>query len=175
MAERGVRAPVKSSMLAAMQVITLMLVAVAMATALAHALEFPGKLRLSEAEYKTVQPIYYPGFTFAGLFGEFGGILATALLLMVTPDAMPFWLVLAALAALLLMHALYWLLTHPVNNFWLEREKLGAAGAAFFATGAGDTPSDWRSARNRWEVSHVARAVCALAGLALIATATAVS
>lgn len=162
-------------MLAALQVITLMLVAVAMATALAHALEFPGKLRLPEAEYRIVQPIYYPGFTFAGLIGEFGGILATAVLLMVTPGATPFWLVLAALAVLLLMHALYWLLTHPVNNFWLEEEKLGAAGATFFGTAAGKEPTHWKEARDRWEYSHLARAVCALSALALIATATALS
>jgi len=57
-------------MLETWQVITLMLVAVSMAMSLAHALELPGKLRLSETEYRIVQPIYYPGFTFGGLFGE---------------------------------------------------------------------------------------------------------
>ncbi len=46
-----------------LQVATLVLVAIAMALALAHALELPGKLRLSKEEYLTVQPIYYPGFT----------------------------------------------------------------------------------------------------------------
>jgi hypothetical protein len=33
---------------------------------LAHALEWPGKLRLSREHYLAVQPIYYPGFTYSG-------------------------------------------------------------------------------------------------------------
>lgn len=32
-----------------------------MAPALAHAMEYPGKMRLSRDAYLTVQPIYYPG------------------------------------------------------------------------------------------------------------------
>ena len=35
-----------------------------MALALAHALERPGKMRLSKE--LAIQPIYYPGFTFGG-------------------------------------------------------------------------------------------------------------
>jgi hypothetical protein len=48
-------------MVTTLQVITLMLVALAMAPAVAHALEFPGKKRLSKDAYLTVQGIYYPG------------------------------------------------------------------------------------------------------------------
>jgi hypothetical protein len=165
-------------MLAAWQVITLVLVAIAMATALAHALEFPGKLRLSEAEYKVVQPIYYPGFTFGGLFGEFGGIVATAILAIAMPKGTAaFWLVLAALVSLLLMHAAYWVFTHPVNKFWLEGQELKGAGATFFSVGSGkgdSAPPDWKASRDRWEYSHVVRAVLALAALALLATAMAI-
>jgi hypothetical protein len=160
-------------MLATLQVIALMLVAVGMATTLGHALEMPGKLRLSEPEYRIVQPIYYPGFTYAGLIGEFGGILATALVAMATPkDTAAFWLVLTALSVLLLMHALYWVLTHPVNRIWLKDEKLKGAGATFFGIGSRSAPADWKEARDRWEYSHVARAVCSITALALIAIAT---
>lgn len=162
-------------MLAAWQVITLMLVAVSMAMSLAHALEFPGKRRLSEAEYRVVQPIYYPGFTFGGLFGEFGGMLATAILLFATPAEIPFWLVLAAFALLLLAHALYWLLTHPVNKVWLNKQELGGAGSTFFGVGGATAPADFKAARDRWEYSHVVRAACSFVALALIATATALS
>jgi hypothetical protein len=49
-----------------LQIVTLLLVAIAMAQSLAHALEFPGKLRLSREQYLAVQPIYYPGFTIGG-------------------------------------------------------------------------------------------------------------
>jgi hypothetical protein len=48
------------------EIISILLVALAMAPALAHLLEFPGKKRLTKEAYLTVQPIYYPGFTIAG-------------------------------------------------------------------------------------------------------------
>lgn len=47
-------------MLSFLQIATILLVAIAMALSLAHALEFPGKLRLSKENYLAVQPIYYP-------------------------------------------------------------------------------------------------------------------
>jgi hypothetical protein len=57
-----------------LQILTTVLVAVAMVPALAHALEYPGKMRLSRDAYLTVQPIYYPGFTIAGGIAEAGGL-----------------------------------------------------------------------------------------------------
>jgi len=42
------------------QIVSILLVAVAFAPALAHVLEFPGKRRLNKEAYLTVQPIYYP-------------------------------------------------------------------------------------------------------------------
>ena len=45
-----------------LQILTTVWVAIAMAPVLAHALEYPGKMRLSRDAYLTVQPIYYPGF-----------------------------------------------------------------------------------------------------------------
>jgi len=60
--------------LPAMQVITLLLLALAMVPAVAHALELPGKKRLTKETYLAVQPIYYPGFTIIGGFGEFAGM-----------------------------------------------------------------------------------------------------
>ena len=69
-----------------------MLVAVAMTFPLAHAAEFPGKRRLTKEEYFAIQQIYYPGFTFGGLVGEFGGLVTTFLLTVLTPiDDAPFW------------------------------------------------------------------------------------
>jgi hypothetical protein len=158
--------------LAVLQVIVIVLVSVNMALALAHALELPGKLRLSRDVYTAVQPIYYPGFTIGGGIGEFGGILATVVLLIATPrDAAAFALTLAALVLLLIGHGIYWLVTHPVNQFWLRDQELKGAGRAFFSFGGQRSTSDsWTSLRNRWEYSHVARAVIALAALILLAT-----
>ena len=112
-----------------LSVLALLLVAVTMGLSLAHALEFPGKLRLDEPTYRAVQAIYYPGFTIGGLVGEFGGLLALIVLIVVTPaNSERFWWTAAALGFLVLGHATYWVVTHPVKNAWLrDRTSLGSA------------------------------------------------
>ena len=161
-------------MVGVLQILTLLAVAVTMALALAHALELPGKMRLSKEAYYTVQPIYYPGFTFAG-FAEPFGLLLTILLLVVTPlGTVNFWLTLAALAGLIAVQAVYWLFTHPVNKFWLQDEKLSRAGSSFFSFAANaeqSPPAAWTELRDRWEYSHVARAVLACASFSALAIA----
>src|SRR5918996_1717072 len=107
-------------MLRFLQVMTVMLVAVAMALALAHALELPGKMRLNKETYIAVQPIYYPGFTVGGGIGEGGGLIALLVLLAFTPYASaPFWWTLGAFVLLLICHLTYWVVTHSVNKFWV--------------------------------------------------------
>lgn len=156
-------------------VLSLLLVSVAMATALAHALELPGKLRLDKAAYMTVQPIYYPGFTFGGLVGEFGGMLSLAALLFFLPWAgAKFWWVAGALAAALAAHAVYWVFTHPVNGFWLADQDLSALGSTFFSAFSGTASGDWTALRDVWEYSHVARAALFMLSLAAVAIALAI-
>jgi hypothetical protein len=157
-----------------LQVLCLFLAAIGLALTLAHALEFPGKRRLDRATYAAVQTVYYPGFTIGGLFGEVGAIVATALLAIVTPRASPaFWPTLVALSGLITMHGLYWVLTHPVNRFWLKDQKLGRAGSGFFGVGYGSgmEQADWTEFRDRWELSHVARALCAAGSFIALAIA----
>jgi hypothetical protein len=167
-------------MLRVLQIVAVLLVTLAVTPALAHALELPGKMRLGKSAYVAMQPIYYPGFTIAGGIGEAGGILLTFVLLFLTPAGTVFWLTLAALLSLVAMHGTYWLLTHPVNKFWLEGEKLHRAGAGFFAFDplAGSRVQirgdDWTSLRDRWEYSHVVRAGLASIGLICLVTAIAV-
>jgi hypothetical protein len=150
-----------------LQVASILLVAIGMGLSLAHALEYPGKLRLTKQSYAAVQTVYYPGFTIGGLFGEVGAIIATGVLLVFTPfGSTAFWLTAAALAGLIAVHAIYWLVTHPVNRFWLRDEGVQGPGAKFFALGgASEADRDWIAARNQWELSHVARAVIAMASL----------
>jgi hypothetical protein len=100
-------------------------------------------------------------------------------LLIVTPfGSATFWLTAAAVAALAAMHVTYWLMTHPVNNFWLKETKVEGVGAGFFRFdplprhGFDGTP-DWIRLRNRWEFSHVIRACLGLASLVLLVTAVA--
>lgn len=157
-----------------LQVVSFLLVAVAMALSLAHALEFPGKLRLSEKQYLAIQQIYYPGFTIGGA-AEPLGVLFLLALLFFTSTGISFWLTTAAAITLAAAHAAYWLMTHPVNNFWLKGTKLSTAGSSFFDADPlarrSKEPSDWQTLRNRWEWSHVVRALLSFASLTLLATA----
>jgi len=115
--------------------IAIVLSAVGMGLSLAHVLELPGKRRLGRDAYFAVQTIYYPGFTIGGAFGEPLAIVACLVTALFTTPLSPlFWLILAALVCLLFEHALYWVLTHPVNKVWLQEQNLRGAGAAFFAS-----------------------------------------
>jgi hypothetical protein len=135
-----------------------LLLAVTMGLSLAHALEFPGKVRLDEPTYRAVQAIYYPGFTIGGLVGEFGGMLALVALVILTPtNTERFWWTAAALGLLLAGHVTYWVVTHPVNGAWLKDTNLTGMSKMFF--GLFSAPDeDWKHMRNVWEYSHVARA-----------------
>lgn len=163
-----------------LQVVTVFLVSIAWAQSLAHALELPGKLRLDKDAYVATQSIYYPGFTIAGGLGDVLGTVATLGLLIATSSGGPaFVWILIALIALVFMNVVYWVVTHPVNKFWLKNQQLGNLGGRFFAVGrtsaanVADPDDAWRRFRNQWEYSHVVRAV--LAGAALIALITAVA
>jgi hypothetical protein len=166
------RQAAKVAAMLALKVVSVVVVAVAMNMALAHALELPGKLRLPKEQYLAVQTIYYPGFTFAG-FTEPLSVMLTALLAFLAPWGSPsFWLTLGACVALTLMHAIYWVLIHPVNNFWLRDTGLQGAGKTFFAFGARERAQmDWTYLRDRWEYSHAARAGLALLALVLLVSA----
>ncbi|WP_353641262.1 DUF1772 domain-containing protein [Mesorhizobium sp. WSM2239] len=156
------------------EIVAVVLVAITMALTLAHALELPGKLRLDREQYFAVQTIYYPGFTIGG-GAEILGILVLALLLYLTPfGGARFLWTLSALALLVAVHGIYWVFTHPVNNFWVRDVELSGLGSTFFSAFAPKTePGDWKSLRDVWEYSHVARA--ALAMLSLIAITIAVT
>jgi len=163
-------------MLPFLEILTAFLVAVTMTFALAHAAELPGKMRLGKDTYLAVQPIYYPGFTI-GAFSEPAAIVATLVLFVVTwVKGVASWELLAAFALLFIMHAVYWTVTHPVNNFWLSDQKLTGVSAGFVSLGATGNPAnrggeDWKRLRNRWEYSHVARAALCVLSLILVLVA----
>lgn len=169
-------------MFSVLQVLTVILVAVAMALSLAHALELPGKMRLEQETYYAMQPIYYPGFTIGGI-SDPAGIILTIILLFLTPmGSGDFWLTLAALLGLIGMQTVYWLFTHPVNQFWVEGENLDRFSAGFFSFGANRSrledetrPPAWTELRDRWEYSHVARAGLAVVSLIALVIATSCS
>lgn len=163
-----------------LEVVSILLVAITMGLALAHALELPGKLRLDERTYRVVQTIYYPGFTIGGV-SEPLAIVSTFLLLFANRrDHTRFVLVLVALITLVATQVVFWLITQPANRIWLKDHKLRAAGAKFFAIQKAEQAPDqeidgcdWIGLRNRWEYSHVARAV--FSGIGLIALVLAIA
>lgn len=148
-----------------LQSVSLVLAAIGMALALAHALEFPGKRRLDRDTYLKVQAIYYPGFTIGGVLEPLAVIAVFALMLFTPFGTTSFWLTAVAVVGLLSAHAVYWVVTHPVNKVWLKDEKLDKSGGTFFAAGSTTAAGDWMALRDRWEWSHVARAVLAVASL----------
>jgi hypothetical protein len=166
-------------MLLALQIGAVFLVAIAMSMAMAHALEYPGKLRLDEQTYRAVQTIYYPGFTIGGA-GEPLAIVATLILALVTREnAVAFRWALSAFVALAAMHAIFWTVTQPTNRHWLRDQQLSAAGKRFFAVereshrAPGAVSTDWVHLRDRWEYSHIVRAI--LSVFALLALVVAIA
>jgi hypothetical protein len=155
-------------MFSILQVLTVIFAAVAMALALAHALELPGKMRLNKDAYYAMQSTYYPGFTIGGV-AEPVAIILTTILLFLTPfGTAGFWLTVLAVLGLSGMEAVYWLFTHPVNKFWVQDVKLNSLSSGFFSFSTnkqGTRPADWTELRDRWEYSHVARAGFALVSL----------
>jgi hypothetical protein len=149
------------------QVFAIVVTALAMLPALAHALEHPGKLRLKREVYLAVQTIYYPGFTWMG-FCEPLAFLASAVLLIWTPaGTIVFWLTFAAAFGLLTMHVLYWAFIHRINKYWVEATtlELGSAGRSFFSAGESqeahlstEKDTQWINLRDCWEHWHMVRA-----------------
>jgi len=158
-------------MIVALKMASLLLVVATVIPSVAHALELPGKRRLTREQYLAVQPIYYPGFTIVGA-AEPLSVLALASLLAFMPyGTRTFWLIGGALAAAMLAHLLYWVLTAPVNKVWLRSAALSGSAERFFAVGGSVTLTDWRMLRDRWERSHLYRAAASLIALVLLAAA----
>jgi hypothetical protein len=153
-----------------LEILTLILVSIAMALSLAHALELPGKLRLKREAYLAMQSIYYPGFTYGGASEPISILAVVALLVLKPVGSSEFWITLAALIALASMHAVFWLVTQPVNRFWLAGEVLDPASERFFGAreAFNSRGPDWTVLRDRWEYSHLARAVLAATAFVLL-------
>ena len=89
---------------------------------------------------------------------------------------MAFRLALGVLLGILAMQAVYWIAIHPSNKFWLLGKTLSAAGSRFFSFDPTShkqersrQPYDWTRLLDRWELSHLVRAVLALVSLVLVA------
>src|SRR5437868_2046534 len=82
--------------------------------------------------------------------------------------------------SLVSMHAVFWFVTQPVNRFWVRGWNLQGAGRRFFSAtpvrapaNAGGEAGQWTKLRNRWEYSHIARALLAIISLISLTVAIA--
>lgn len=166
-------------MLFAMRILAVLLVALNMTMSVAHALELPGKLRLRKEFYLAVQTIYYPGFTMGGVVEPLSGVALLALFFLERQAGMDSWLLMVAFAAVVVAHLIFWIVTQPVNRYWLNNFQLHGLAETFFKSGAvqgsqmaAKDGRDWKEMRNRWEASHLMRAL--LTVIAFIAVSAAV-
>lgn len=122
--------------------VALLATALAMAAALAHALELPNKIDMSREHYFIVQRVYDGWNRLAYLLAfELTGMLAVIWLYRSEPRVLlP---ALAALACLISAQAVFWIWTFPANqatsNWTIQ-------------------PEDWQRLRSEWEYSHLAGA-----------------
>ena len=157
-----------------LEVVAVFAAAIVFALSLAHALEYPGKMRLTKEPYLAVQTIYYPGFTIGGAAEPLSSILVLALLI-VSPGAPARTALLGvALGGLIAVQAVFWLMTQPVNRIWAKWLPLGSAGKRFFRPAEEDEAEpEWTGLRDRWERSHIIRSIAASLSLAALVAAVA--
>jgi hypothetical protein len=127
---------------------------------LAHVLELPNKLALSDTIWLAVQQQLYRGWgPFIGGPAEIGA-LATSLALLVLRrvDARTRWLTLIAAIAYVAMIASFFIFNAPVNE-------------AVRTWTPASLPSDWPAYRVRWEMGHAIAALLSVIGLAALVRA----
>lgn len=130
------------------RLLTIMLVALSMGTALCHLLEMPAKLAFDGALWLTLlQTLYPPAFGTAGAFFEAGAVVTSLVLAFLVRRRRPaFGLTLFGAFCVGAAHAAFWVWVAPVN--------------AIMASLTPETlPLDWMRLRDQWEYTHAARAV----------------
>jgi hypothetical protein len=135
------------------RLVTIMLAALSMGTALCHLLEMPAKITYEGALWLTLlQTLYPPAFGTIGAFFEVGAVVTAVMLAFLVRRRPAFvWTLLGALC-LVVAHAAFWIWVAPVNATMspLTPETL---------------PADWMRLRNQWEYTHAARAVLQIVAL----------
>jgi hypothetical protein len=128
--------------------IVLLLAALVLATGMAHLLEMPHKMQLTQESYGAVQYIY-TGWALLGII-QAGAVIATFLLYLRSQRSAP---ILAALICLVLTLVIFFIWTYPVNRITQNWSVL---------------PVNWEALRRQWEYSHAANAVLELTAYILL-------
>ena len=132
----------------AFRFLTIICVVITLSALLTHLLELPGKVKLSQEDYQTVQRIY-SGWAWLGIF-EIGAILLT---LIWTVNARKkkstFLFLICGLICFVISIVIFFVFTFPANTATANWTEL---------------TQNWRLLRTQWEYSHAARAVLNFSG-----------
>jgi hypothetical protein len=125
------------------QFLAIAISALALVPSGAHLAALPNKIGMSQAEYFTVQRIYY-GWAFLGVLWPAGLLVNAVLATVVRSQQWPFWFAVMAALSFGLMLAIFFLWTFPANQ---ATENWTSA------------PENWEALRRQWEYSHAVNAV----------------
>jgi hypothetical protein len=131
--------------------ITIIFAVITLSSSIAHLLELPGKINLSEENYLVVQSIYQ-GWSWLGIF-EIGAILFTMTWTIVDNRKKIFPFLLTALLCFIVSIAIFFIFTYPANRATLNWTQL---------------PQDWQILQKNWEYSHATRAILNLIGFSFL-------
>lgn len=140
------------TMIRILEIVALLTVAVSMASAWAHLLELPAKMRLPRDDYLTVQQIYR-GWALLGIVVVAALASTAALAVLTSGEGRRFHYATGAAACVAASLALFFCFAYPANKATANWTH---------------TPEGWKRLRARWEYSHAASAVLYFAALVLL-------
>ena len=133
----------------------LIISAVAMGAALAHALELPNKIAMPRDDYFVTQQAYRGWSQLAWiLIAQLASLIWIANIYRHQPTVL--WPVLIAIGCLVGAQALFWAFTFPANRATRNWTWI---------------PDDWEKVRQQWEYSHAGGAAFQMVGLAALIVA----
>lgn len=132
--------------------VSLLFAGLVLGPGMAHLLEMPNKMALSEEAYKTVQMIYC-GWAMLGVF-QLGAILFSFILvLLVRKTGGIYRLTLSALICYIATMIIFFSFTYPANQQTANWTVM---------------PANWVLLRQQWEYSHAASALLEIAAFIML-------
>ena len=125
---------------------------VALGPALAHLFELLNKIKLSPADYLTVQQIY-TGWAFLGIVIASALISTFVLTILLRKERRPFVFSLIGFLCIAGTQVIFWTYTYPANQLTRNWTSL---------------PVNWEQLRLQWEYSHATSAVLNLFAVAAL-------